>query len=461
VSTEQAALQADVIVVGLGVAGEAVAGQLADAGLDVVGIEAELIGGECPYWACIPSKMMLRAAHLLADARRVPGMAGDVGVVTPDWAPVAARIRDEATDNWDDTVAVDRFTDKGGRFVRGRARVLGPRRVEVPGVGVIEARRGLVLATGTTPSAPPVPGLADTPYWTNREAIATEHLPASLLILGGGVIGCELGQAYARFGVEVTIIEAADRLISQEEPEASDVLATALQEDGVRLLLGARAARVSHADESFTVEIEGGDGPVMGERLLVATGRRPAVDEETWRALGLAGDPGPMPVDDRLRVADGVWAVGDVAGKGAFTHVATYHADIAVRGILHRDGPAADHHALPRVAFTDPEIGAVGLTETQARDRGITVGTGSADVSATSRGWLHKAGNAGVIKLVADLDRDVLVGATAAGPAGGEVLGALSVAVHAEVPISSLESMIYAYPTFHRGILDALRDLRR
>lgn len=459
-SAEQAALQADVVVVGMGVGGEAVAGQLADAGLDVVGIEAELVGGECPYWACIPSKMMLRAAHLLADARRVPGMAGDTGDVTPDWAPVVERIRKEATDNWDDTVAVDRFTDKGGRFLRGRARILDPGRVEVAGTGVIEARRGVVLATGTTPSAPPVPGLADTPYWTNREAVSTERLPGSLVVLGGGVVGCELGQAYARFGIEVSIVEAADRLISQEEPEASRVMAEALEGDGVRLLLRARASKVSYAEGSFSLEVEGRDAPVTGERLLVATGRRPAVDEETWRALGLDGDPGPLPVDERLRVADGVWAVGDVAGKGAFTHVATYHADIAVRDILGRDGPAADHHALPRVAFTDPEIGAVGLTEAQALDHGFRVGTGSADVPSTARGWLHKAGNAGVIKLVADLDRDILVGALAAGPAGGEVLGALVVAVHARVPLATLESMIYAYPTFHRGIQDALRDLR-
>lgn len=459
-SAEVAALHADVVVVGMGVGGEAVAGQLADAGLDVVGIEAELVGGECPYWACIPSKMMLRAAHLLADAHRIPGMAGDIDGVTPDWALVAERIRTEATDDWDDTVAVDRFTDKGGRFLRGRARILGLRRVELPGTGVIEARRGIVLATGTTPSAPPVPGLADTPYWTNREAVSTEHLPASLIILGGGVVGCELGQAYARFGVEVTIVEAADRLISQEEPEASRLMAEALEADGVRLLLGARASKVSHADASFSLEVEGRETPVTGERLLVATGRRPAVDEQTWRALGLDGDPGPLPVDDRLRVADGVWAVGDVTGRGAFTHVATYHADIAVRDILGHNGPAADHHAVPRVAFTDPEIGAVGLTEAQARDQGIRVGTGSADVPSTARGWLHKAGNAGVIKVVADLDRDILVGALAAGPAGGEVLGALAVAVHARVPLDTLDSMIYAYPTFHRGIQDALRDLR-
>src|SRR5581483_8327686 len=214
---------ADVIVVGLGVGGEAVADQLAEAGLDVVGIEAELVGGECPYWGCIPTKMMLRSAGLIAEARRIPGMAGQVKV-HPDWAPVAQRIREEATDTWDDRVAVDRFVDKGGRFVRGRARVIDERTVEVPGVGTYSARIGLVIGTGTAASVPPIPGLAGTPYWTNRDAVKTEALPESIIVVGGGAIGCEIGQAYARFGSAVTIVEGADRLIPLEEPEDSALL---------------------------------------------------------------------------------------------------------------------------------------------------------------------------------------------------------------------------------------------
>ncbi|GAC1600753.1 MAG: hypothetical protein NVS3B21_28050 [Acidimicrobiales bacterium] len=186
--------QADIVVLGFGVGGEAVAGQLADAGLDVVGIEAELVGGECPYWGCIPSKMMLRAAHMLTEAARIPGIAG-ASTVEPDWAPVAQRIRLEATDTWDDTVAVDRFLNKGGRFVRGRGRILSPRKVEVPDVGIFEAKRGLVIGSGTTAAIPPIPGLSDVPYWTNREAIETETVPSSLIIIGAGAIGCELGQS--------------------------------------------------------------------------------------------------------------------------------------------------------------------------------------------------------------------------------------------------------------------------
>lgn len=447
---------ADVIVVGLGVGGEAVAGQLAEAGLDVVGIEAELVGGECPYWGCIPTKMMLRSAGLIAEARRIPGMAGQVEV-HPDWAPVAQRIREEATDTWDDRVAVDRFVDKGGRFVRGRARVIDERTVEVPGVGTYSARIGLVIGTGTAASVPPIPGLAGTPYWTNRDAVKTETLPESIIVVGGGAIGCEIGQAYARFGSAVTIVEGADRLIPLEEPEASALLDDAFAEEGIRVRTGASVTSVAY-DGSFSVSL--GEEVLTAEHLLIATGRRPAMAAEDWDALGLRGRPGFLPVDEHMRVRDGVWAVGDIAGQGAFTHVATYQADIVVRDILDRSGPTADYRALPRVTFTDPEIGAVGLTEAQAREAGITVAVGSAQIPSTSRGWIHKAGNSGLIKLIVDADADLLVGALSAGPTGGEVLGALALAVHARVPVSQFESMIYAYPTFHRGIQDAVRDLR-
>ncbi len=451
---------ADVLVVGMGVGGEAVAGQLAEAGIDVIGIEAELVGGECPYWACIPSKMMIRAANLLAEARRIPGMAGSLEGLTPDWTPVADRIRDEATDNWDDKVAVDRFTGNGGRFVRGSARILGPRLVEVDDVGVIEARRGLVIATGTTAALPPIPGLAETPYWTNREAVSAEELPASLAVIGAGVVGCEIGQAYARFGVEVTMMEAADRPLPAEEPEAGDVVADALAADDVRLILGAQVTRVEHGDDRFMIHVEGQGDPVAAARLLVATGRRPQLTAPEREALGLPSEQGTLPVDEHLRVTDGVWAVGDITGQGAFTHVATYQADIAVRDILQSQGAPADYSAVPRVAFTDPEVGAVGLTETQARERGLPVVTGTAQVPSSARGWIHKAGNHGFIKLVLDTDTDLLVGATSVGPVGGEVLAGLAVAVHGRVPATVLERMIYAYPTFHRGIQDALRNLR-
>ena len=215
--------RADVVVVGLGPGGEEVAESLAGAGLDVVGIDHGLIGGECPYWGCVPSKMMIRASNLLAEARRIPGMAGSV-TVEPDWAPVAQRIRDEATDSWDDRVAVERFEGKGGRFVRGTARVVAPGVVAV-GDDTFTADRALVLATGARAVVPPIPGLGDTPYWTNREAIEVVDLPASLTVLGGGAIGAELAQVFARFGVAVTVVEAGERILPAEEPEASRLVA--------------------------------------------------------------------------------------------------------------------------------------------------------------------------------------------------------------------------------------------
>lgn len=446
----------DVIVIGLGPGGEDVAGKLAEAGLRVVGIEKELVGGECPYWGCIPSKMMIRAANAVAEARRVPLLGGAI-TVSPDFTSVARRIREEATDDWNDQVAVDRFTGKGGIFVRGAGRMLSSDTVAV-GDDVYSATRAVVIAAGATAAIPPIPGLASTPYWTNRQAVATEVIPESLIVLGGGAIGVELGQSFARFGSLVTVIEAAERILPLEEPEAADLVSHALTSEGIDVLTGTAVSRVGHDDSGFTVAV--GDSTVRARELLVATGRRPALASLGVEVLDLPDTAGGgLPVDEYQRVVPGVWAVGDVTGKGAFTHVAMYQAGIAVRDILGLDGPPADYAALPRVTFTDPEVGSVGMTEQQARDAGIDVATGSTLVPHTARGWIHKASNDGVIKVVADRQTGTLVGATSVGPTGGEVLSGLVVAVHAQVPVSTLRHMIYAYPTFHRGIEDALRDL--
>ncbi len=444
----------DVVVIGMGVAGEAVAGELASAGLEVIGVENQLVGGECPYWGCIPSKMMIRAAGLIAEARRVEGLAGKANV-TPDWAQVAERIRQEATDDWDDQVAVDRFTGQGGHLVRGRAQLAGPGFVLVD-ARLVEARRGVVLATGTVASIPPIPGLAETPYWTNREAIELTTLPESLIVLGGGAIGLELAQVFARFGVAVTVVEAADRLLAAEEPEASALIEQALEADDITVVTSAQVDHVTH-DGRFTLHLP--DRQLTGDRLLVATGRRVDLSGLGVDSVGLDPDARALTVDGHLRAGDKLWAVGDVTGHGAFTHIGTYQAKIAVRDILGDPGSAAEYDAVPRVTFTDPEVGAVGLTEAQAHDRGLAVRTGLAQVPSSARGWIHKAGNEGLIKLVVDADTGLLVGATSAGPAGGEVLGALAVAVHGHVSVDRLRHMIYAYPTFHRGIEDALRDL--
>ncbi|NGO70118.1 dihydrolipoyl dehydrogenase family protein [Streptomyces boncukensis] len=447
----------DVVVLGMGPAGEEVAGRLAETGLSVVGVEAELLGGECPYWACVPSKMILRAGNLLAEARRVPGMAGQSSVV-PDWSPVAARIRDEATTDWDDEIAVRRFTDKGGQFVRGHGRLTGPREVEVAGL-TYHARRGVVVATGSAPWIPPVEGLSDVPYWTNRDAVSAREAPGSLLVLGGGAVGVELAQGFARFGTRVTVVESAERLLPPEEPESGELLARVLEGEGLSVRTGARAASVRHDGHGFALVLEGGE-ELSAERLLVATGRRPRLDGLGLETAGLDSGARALRVDAHMRTEmPGVWAVGDVTDEGAFTHMAMYQADIAVRSLLGAEGPGADYRAVPRVTFTDPEIGSVGMTERAAREEGLSVRTGHAAVPSSARGWIHKAGNEGLVKLVADADRGVLVGATSAGPAGGEVLYGLTVAVRAEVPVARLRDTIPAYPTFHRAVHDALTDL--
>jgi len=448
---------ADVVVIGLGPGGEEVAGRLAEAGLDVVGIESELLGGECPYWGCVPSKMMIRAANLLAEARRVDSMAGNT-TVYPDWAPVARRIRDEATDNWDDKAAVDRFVGKGGRFVRGAAGCSGPGRVVV-GDLEIAAGRGLVIATGTVPVIPPVPGLAELAYWTNRDAIKTEEVPDSLLVLGGGAIGLELAQVFARFGCRVTVVEGADRLVPMEEPEASTMIAGVFHREGIDVRTGSQVIGARQDGESLSLELADGS-EVSGQRLLVATGRRTAFAGLGLDSVGLDTAARWVDVDAHMRAAPGVWAVGDVTGKGLFTHMAMYQAGIAVADILGREGHPADYRAVPRVTFTDPEIGSVGLSAAAAEQAGVRVRSGWASLPSSTRGWIHKAGNEGFIKLVEDAARRALVGATSAGPMGGEVLGLLALAVHAGIPTDQLESMIFAYPTFHRAIGDALTDLR-
>jgi pyruvate/2-oxoglutarate dehydrogenase complex dihydrolipoamide dehydrogenase (E3) component len=443
----------DVVVVGLGPGGESVATELAKAGLTVLGIDRRLVGGECPYYGCIPSKMMIRGADVLAEGRRIPDLAGS-STVTSDWGPVHARIRDEATDDWDDQVAVDRLKDAGVTFVRGSARLTGPRSVAVDGT-TYTAQRGVVLNTGTEPSTPPVDGLADTPFWTNRDACRADELPGSLVVVGGGAIGVELAQAFARFGVDVTVVEAADRLLAPEEPESSALLAHVFEREGIKVRTGAKIGSVTYADAQFAVDVDG--GTLYADKVLVAAGRRPAFADLGLETVGLDPTAHALDVDGRLRAADGLWAIGDITGKGAFTHMSMYQAAIVVRDILGQEGPEAAYHAVPHVTFTDPEVGSVGMTERQAREAGLTVRVGTTDLAGSTRGWIHKG--EGLIKLVEDADRGVLVGASSVGPTGGEVLSMLVTAVHARVPTATLRSMIYAYPTFHRAVEAALADL--
>jgi len=433
----------------MGTSGEDAALRLAGAGLHVVGIEANLIGGECPYWACLPTKSLVRSANLVAEARRADGLVGTV-TVDPNWTIIAERIRAEITGGWDDSGGVSRFEAKGGTFVRGMGRLIGPRAIQV-GDATIRARIGILVATGSTPSVPPIDGLRDLPFWTNHEAIASEHLPKQLVVLGGGAVGCELAQVFARFGSQVAIIEGADRILAHGEPEASGVVADALVDDGVRIITSHHARSVAGDEETVSVTLD--DGTVVtGSNLLVATGRRADADAIGASAADAVVERGRIVVDGRMRAADGLWAMGDVTGVGMLTSVAEYQARIAVEDILGAEPRPADYTANPTVTFTDPEVGSVGLTEAAAREAGFELEVQVKDIQATFRGWLHRTGNTGVIKLVVDASSRTLVGATIVGPSASEAIAFLSLAVSKQMTVDDLVNEIYAFPTFVGGI---------
>src|SRR6478735_8427458 len=381
--------EVDLVVIGAGPGGEALATGAAKAGLEVVVVDRHLVGGECPYYGCIPTKMMVRASDAVAEVRRASGLAGDASIVT-SWAPVARRIDEDATTHWDDTIAVDRLKDAGATVHHGVARLTGTGQVAVDD-HTYTARRGVVLNTGTRPAVPPVEGLADTPYWTNRDAVQLTELPGSLVVVGGGPIGCELAQVFARFGVRVTVVQHGDRLLPANEPEASALLEKVFAEEGIRVLTGVELQRAAYADGGFILDLDSGE-QLRADEVLVAAGRTPNLDDLGLETVGLDPTARTLAVDEWLRAGDGLWAIGDVTGHGAFTHVSMYQQAIALREVLEQGGEPATYHAVPHVTFTDPEVGGVGLTEQQARDAGLTVRTGRADLAQSSRGFTHGAG---------------------------------------------------------------------
>jgi pyruvate/2-oxoglutarate dehydrogenase complex dihydrolipoamide dehydrogenase (E3) component len=447
----------DVVVLGLGPGGEYAARKLAEAGLDVVGVDRALVGGECPFWGCTPSKLMVRPADLVAETHRADVLAGRAAI-TPEWSRVAARIR-EANHDWTDAHHVEPLQHAGVRIVRGHGRLDGPGVVRVEhaaGATVLRAARGVLLNTGTDPLRLPIDGLADTPYWTNREAVAVTEVPESLVVVGAGANGLEMAQAFARYGADVTLLEAADRIAVHEEPEASAALAAVLRREGIDVRAGVEVEHVEH-DGTFHVRVAG--ETIQADQLLLAAGRHNNLGDIGLETVGLDPEADTIDTDGHLRAGDRLWAVGDITGHGALTHVSRYQAAGAVADILGRSLPPADYHAVSRVTFTDPELAAVGQTEQQARDAGLEIRVGLAEIEKSARGWLHGPGTTGVVKLVEDARRGVLVGATVLAPYGGEVIGMLVTAVHCEVPVERLRTMHYAYPTFHRSIEAALKRL--
>jgi pyruvate/2-oxoglutarate dehydrogenase complex dihydrolipoamide dehydrogenase (E3) component len=465
----------DLIVIGLGPGGEELAERMAEAGWSVLGIDFHLVGGECPYYGCIPSKMIVRGAELLSEGRRVNGMAGHA-TLEPDLTPVADRIRDEATDNWNDQVAVDRLVKLGGTFVRGHGRLAGRTPdgkllVSVGDTSYTSAR--VCIATGTAPNVPPIDGLLDlyqpgsgpeAPIWTNRQVVKARVAPKSMVVLGGGAVGVEMAQAFARFGTRVSVLETGPRILAPEEPEASAVVTEVFEREGIEVLTSIAVDRVASGGDGVVVTLKDGR-EVTGEKLLVAAGRKNNVPDVGLDTVGIDPTTRFVEVDDHMRVTkdgrpvEGVYALGDIVGHGAFTHVSVWQARVMIADLLDKPSRFGGYHGLSWVTFTDPEVGRVGMSEQQARDAGLNVRVASASMAGSTRGWIHGPGNDGVIKLVADADRGVLVGATIAGPYGGELLGLLTVAVHAAVPLDTLATMHYAYPTLHRGISTAVFEL--
>jgi pyruvate/2-oxoglutarate dehydrogenase complex dihydrolipoamide dehydrogenase (E3) component len=441
----------DVVVVGMGPGGEHAAYRLIAAGKKVAVVERELIGGECSYWACIPSKTLIRPPEARSEARRSAG----VGDPSLSWAEASA-YRDFMVRNYDDAKQIKGYEEQGATVFKGDGRLVGPGVVEV-GDERIEAT-DILLATGSEPTMPPIEGLEDVDVWTNREATGVKGIPERTIVIGAGPVGLELAQMLTRYGSSVALVQRADRLLDRETAEVSKLLADYVADDGIEVHTGKNAVRTRRTADSKVVEFE--DGSELGaDVIVVATGRRPRVKGLGLESIGVNADPG-VPIDERCRVADGVWALGDVTGVSLFTHVAKYQGRVVSHNILGRDR-VADYRAIPRVVFCDPEIATVGLSVEQAREQGMDVATATIDLTAVlARPSTYEENPRGHLGLVANRATKTLVGAWAVSPLASEWIHQAVLAVRAQVPVDVLLDTVAQFPSYSEGYLLALEELK-
>ncbi|SFB62779.1 dihydrolipoamide dehydrogenase [Amycolatopsis marina] len=444
--------QFDVIVVGMGPGGEVVAGELLAAGKRVAVVERELIGGECGYWACIPSKTLLRPPESQRGVDRAAGVDG----ARLDWSSTR-EYRDYMIRHLDDSNQVAGYEKSGATVIKGTARITGPGAVEVDGQQLRAA--DIVIATGSSAVVPPIEGLDRVPVWTNREATTLTEIPARVVMIGGSAVGVELGLFLARYGAQVTMLERSARLLSREDPRPGELTEQYLREDGVDVRTNATARRVRRDGADTVVELEGG-GEVRCDVIVVGTGRSPRTDGLGLDRAGVRlGERGGVSVDEHCRAGDGVWAVGDVTGVMPFTHVAMYQGRVVVDNILGTPRTAR-YEGIPRVVFADPEIAAVGLTAEQAQNQGLPNAAAEVDLAQVlARPWTYETDPRGHLGVLADRERRVLLGAWAVGPQASEWIHTAALAVREQIPIDRLLDQIAQFPTYNEGYLKALQNL--
>jgi pyruvate/2-oxoglutarate dehydrogenase complex dihydrolipoamide dehydrogenase (E3) component len=443
--------QFDAVVLGMGPGGEVAAGRLVGGGMKVAIVERELIGGECAYWACIPSKTLIRPPEAKSEARRAAGTATPTLELNEVFD-----YRDSMIRNLDDSKQVEGYEERGAKVFKGEGRITGPGTVEVDGEALCADH--VIVATGSDASIPPIEGLEGVPVWTNREATTLKEVPRRAVLVGGGPVGIELGQMLSRFSSEVTIVQSANRLINREDPKVGELIKGYFEEEGIDVRVGRKVTKARKDGDTTTVELDDGS-EVATDVIVIGTGRKPRVERIGLESIGIEPDEKGLPVDDHCRLAEGLWAIGDATGIMLFTHVAMYQARVVADNILGKER-RADYRSIPRVVFSDPEIAAAGLSEERAREEGFDVATATVELPGVlARPWTYEQNPRGHLGLVADRQKRTLVGAWAVAPQAGEWIHQASLAIRAEVPVETLLDTVAQFPTYSEAYLKGLEGL--